>query len=591
MRPNLSRLGKLSLPNSEIIEALAQFKKVFYAIGWFSACINTLMLVPSIYMMQVYDRVLASRNHATLVMLTLIVVGLLVLMAFLEHVRSMVVIHMGSKIDAFLNERIYNAAFEQNLKKEGINAGQALNDLTTIRQFVTGTSVFAFFEIPWFPIYLALIYYFSVWLGLFATAGVAVLFLLAWLNEFVSHAPLSEANNLAVQSSQITTNNLRNAEVIHAMGMLPNLRNRWYQIHQKFLQKQAQASQNAALVTSITKAVRIAIQSLILGLAAFLVISGGVSAGMMIAASVLIGRATAPVEQVIGIWKQWRGVTSAYDRLNKLLDNNPARPVGMSLPPPQGALEVEAVRATPPGSQFWVLKGVSFSLQVGDILGVIGPSGSGKSTLARLLVGVWPASAGMVRLDGADVYQWNKDELGPSIGYLPQDIELFSGTIAENIARFGEIDSQKIVKAAQLAGVHELILKMPNGYDTKIGDAGQGLSGGQKQRIGLARALYGDPSFIVLDEPNSNLDDIGERALGQAILELRQQKKTVVVISHRHPIVKVTNKLLVMNDGTVGAFGPTDQVVAEITRLQKSQQEQKLTTNHHPPSSGQTPNT
>jgi len=587
MRPNLSRLGKMSLPKSEIIEALAQFKKVFYAIGWFSACINSLMLIPSIYMMQVYDRVLASRNHATLVMLTLIVLGLLILMAFLEHVRSMVVIHMGSKIDAFLNERIYNAAFEQNLKKDGINAGQALNDLTTIRQFVTGTSVFAFFEIPWFPIYLALIYCFSIWLGLFATFGVAILFLLAWLNETVSHAPLSEANNLAIQSSQITTNNLRNAEVIHAMGMLPNLRNRWYQIHQKFLQKQAQASQNAALITSITKSVRIAIQSLILGLAAFLVISGNVSGGMMIAASVLIGRATAPVEQMIGIWRQWRGVTSSYDRLNLLLDSNPVRPVGMSLPAPKGILDIEGVRAAPPGTQFLVLKGVSFSLQVGDILGVIGPSGSGKSTLARLLVGVWPALSGSVRLDGADVYQWNKDELGSSIGYLPQDIELFSGTIAENIARFGEIDSQKIVKAAQMSGVHELILKMPNGYDTKIGDAGQGLSGGQKQRIGLARALYGDPSFIVLDEPNSNLDDTGEQALGQAILELRRQKKTVVVISHRHPIVKVTNKLLVMNDGTVGAFGPTEQVIAEITRLQKLQQEKNVSGNYHvPPSAG-----
>jgi len=538
-------------------------------------------------MMQVYDRVLASRNHATLVMLTLIVLGLLILMAFLEHVRSMVVIHMGSKIDAFLNERIYNAAFEQNLKKDGINAGQALNDLTTIRQFVTGTSVFAFFEIPWFPIYLALIYCFSIWLGLFATFGVAILFLLAWLNETVSHAPLSEANNLAIQSSQITTNNLRNAEVIHAMGMLPNLRNRWYQIHQKFLQKQAQASQNAALITSITKSVRIAIQSLILGLAAFLVISGNVSGGMMIAASVLIGRATAPVEQMIGIWRQWRGVTSSYDRLNLLLDSNPVRPVGMSLPAPKGILDIEGVRAAPPGTQFLVLKGVSFSLQVGDILGVIGPSGSGKSTLARLLVGVWPALSGAVRLDGADVYQWNKDELGSSIGYLPQDIELFSGTIAENIARFGEIDSQKIVKAAQMSGVHELILKMPNGYDTKIGDAGQGLSGGQKQRIGLARALYGDPSFIVLDEPNSNLDDTGEQALGQAILELRRQKKTVVVISHRHPIVKVTNKLLVMNDGTVGAFGPTEQVIAEITRLQKLQQEKNVSGNYHvPPSAG-----
>ena len=591
MRPNPRLFGKMALPKSEIIEALAKFKKVFYAIAWFSACINTLMLIPSIYMMQVYDRVLASRNHATLYMLTFIVVGLLVLMAFLEHIRSMVVIQMGSKMDSFLNERIYNAAFEQNLKKDGINAGQAISDLTTIRQFVTGTSIFAFFEIPWFPVYLALIYYFSAWLGIFATFAVAILFLLAWLNESVSHGPLTEANQLAVQSSQITTNNLRNAEVIHAMGMLPSLRNRWYQLHQKFLLSQAQASKNAALVTSITKSVRIAIQSLMLGFAALLVISGGVSAGMMIAASVLIGRATAPVEQIIGIWRQWRGVTSAYERLNALLNNNPIRPVGMSLPPPKGALDVEGVRAGPPGTQFLVLKGVSFKLEVGDVLGIIGPSGSGKSTLARLIVGVWPALSGTVRLDGAEVYQWNKDELGPSIGYLPQDIELFSGTIAENIARFGDVDSEKVVKAALLAGVHQLILKMLKGYDTQIGDAGQSLSGGQKQRIALARALYGDPSFIVLDEPNSNLDDVGENALGQAILELRRQKKTVVVISHRHPIVKVTTKLLVLNDGLVGAFGPTEMVIAEITKAQKLQQEKQLAANKpNSDSSNQSPN-
>jgi ATP-binding cassette subfamily C exporter for protease/lipase len=567
------------LPSNEIIEALLEYKKIFIAIGWFTAFINIAMLAPAIYMMQVYDRVLASRNDVTLLMLSLILVGLLMFMAFLEHMRTMMVIRAGAKIDDHLNQRVYTAAFEQNLKKEGINAGQALNDLTTIRQFVTGSSVFAFFEVPWFPIYLGLIFFFNFWLGLFALVGIGTLFFLAWLNEFISHKPLNEANNLAVQSSQMTTNNLRNAEVIEAMGMLSNLRKRWFKTHKEFLNLQSQASQKAGVITSITKSVRVAIQSLILGLAALLVIDGYVSAGMMIAASVLIGRATAPVEQIIGIWKQWRSVVSSYHRLTTLLGNNPKREIGMSLPAPLGKLQVDAVRGAPPGSQILVLKGVSLSLDPGDALGIIGPSGSGKSTLARLLVGVWPALSGSVRLDGVEVYQWNKEELGSSIGYLPQDIELFSGTISENIARFNEIDSERVVRAAKLAGVHDLILRMPEGYDTVIGDAGQGLSGGQKQRIGLARALYGDPTFIVLDEPNSNLDEVGESALAQAILDLRKSKKTVVVISHRHPVIRVTNKLLVLNDGTVSAFGPTVKVIEELSRARKEAELKSSTAN------------
>lgn len=562
------------MPKNEITEALVKFKSIFYTIAIFTACINILMLVPSIYMLEVYDRVLVSRNQTTLYVLTFMVLGLFALISILEHIRSMVVIRIGAKMDTFLNNRVYTAAFEQNLRSTGVNAGQALNDLTTIRQFVTGNGMFAFFDAPWFPIYLLVIFLFNFWMGLFAFISVALLVSLAWLNEIVSRKPLAEANSTAILSSNMATNNLRNAEVIEAMGMLPNMRKRWYSQHVKFLKLQAEASQKASRVSSLTKFVRIAVQSLILGLGALLVIMGEVTAGMMIAGSIILGRAMAPVEQIIAVWRQWSSVVSAYRRLQKLLLDNPPREAGMELPKPQGALSVEGVTAAPPMVGVAVLKSVSFQINSGDCLGVIGPSGSGKSTLARLLVGVWRAAVGKVRLDGADVFLWNKDELGPHMGYLPQDIELFAGTISENIARFGEVDSDQVVAAAKLAGVHELILRLPEGYDTPIGDGGLGLSGGEKQRLGLARALYGEPSLIVLDEPNSNLDDIGEIALTQAIIRLRQMRKTVILISHRPSIIRETNKLLVLRDGMVSAFGPTDQVLKDLAQFKAQQESQ-----------------
>jgi len=507
-------------------------------------------------------------------MLSVMVLGLFALISVLEYIRSMVVIRIGAKMDSFLNNRVYTAAFEQNLRSTGVNAGQALNDLTTIRQFVTGNGMFAFFDAPWFPIYLLVIFVFNMWMGLFALVSVILLVALAWLNEVVSRKPLAEANTTAIRSSNLATNNLRNAEVIEAMGMLPNMRKRWYAEHVKFLKLQAEASQKASRIGSITKFVQIAVQSLILGVGALLVITGDVTSGMMIAGSILLGRALSPVQQIIGVWRQWSGVVSAYRRLEKLLADNPPRIAGMELPKPEGHLSVEGVTAAPPMVPVAVLKSVSFAINAGDCLGVIGPSGSGKSTLARLLVGVWRAAVGKVRLDGADVYLWNKDELGPHMGYLPQDIELFAGTISENIARFGEVDSFQVVIAAKLAGVHDLILRLPEGYDTPIGDGGLGLSGGEKQRLGLARALYGDPSIIVLDEPNSNLDDIGEIALTQAIIRLRQLRKTVILISHRPSIIRETNKLLVLRDGMVSAFGPTDQVLKDLAQFKAQQESQ-----------------
>ncbi|MDR4652545.1 MAG: type I secretion system permease/ATPase [Nitrosomonas sp.] len=558
---------------NEIAEVLLSFKQAFRSIGVFSAVINGLMLMPAIYMLQLYDSVLTSRNEMTLLMLTLIVIGAYIFLGALEYVRSFVLIRVGAKLDLKLNKRVYTAAFEQSLKHGESNAGQALKDLTNIRQFMTGNALFAFFDAPWFPIYIFVIFMFHPWLGVFALVGTAVLIVLAYINEKISRKPLDEANTMAVVSTNMASNNLRNAEVIEAMGMLPNLQARWNKLHSRFLNLQAEASEKAGIVTAISKSTTVALQSLMLGLGALLVLENQISPGMMIAASILMGRAIAPVQLLISVWKQFGGARSAYDRLTKLLEQHPAREPGMTLPKPTGAVSVENVTAAPPGSRVPVIKGLNLSLTAGEVLGIVGPSGSGKSTLARLLVGVWPAAAGKVRLDGADVYLWNKEELGPHIGYLPQDIELFSGTVSENIARFGEVDAGKVILAAQRAGVHQMILNMPEGYDTKLGDGGAGLSGGQKQRLGLARAMYDDPALIVLDEPNSNLDDVGEQALLNALIDLRKRRKTIVLITHRSSVISVTNKLLVLQEGVARLFGPTEQVLAELKKQQQAAQQ------------------
>lgn len=412
------------LPRNEIVDVIRTRSKIFWTVGVFTAFINILMLVPSIYMLQVYDRVLPSGNEITLLMLTLIMLAMFGMMALLEYIRSMVVIRIGAQLDMRLNTRVYTAAYEDNLKNKSADAGQMLNDLTNMRQFLTGSALFAFFDAPWFPIYLLVIFLFNPWLGLFALIGSLILIALAIVNEMVSKEPLAEASKFALQSGSLASTNLRNAEVIEALGMLPNIKGRWFSLHQRFLNSQRIASERASRISSITKFVRLSLQSLVLGLGGWLAIDGHITPGMMIAGSILMGRILAPIEQVINVWKSWSSAKLSYHRLVKLLDRNPLRGTGMSLPKPQGALSVENVTATPPGAQGEaVLHDVSFSLEVGDVLGIIGPSASGKSTLARLLVGIWPVSEGIVRLDGADIYQWNKDELGPYIGYLPQDID------------------------------------------------------------------------------------------------------------------------------------------------------------------------
>jgi len=555
--------------NREIISALTHYKGGFWGIGLFSAIINLLMLAPALYMLQVYDRVLPSSNMMTLAMLTLMMLGLYLFMGLLEWVRSAVVIRLGTQMDMRLNQRIYNAAFESNLKNGSQMASQALGDLTALRQFATGNALFAFFDAPWFPLYLLVIFMLHPWLGMLALGGAILLVLLAWLNHAVSRQPLAKAALVTHQATQQASINLRNADAIEAMGMLEAMRQRWLIQHNRFLWFQNLASDKTSTVTALSKGTRLALQSLMLGLGALLAVQGQITPGMMIAGSILVGRVLSPIDQLIAVWKQWTHARLAYQRLNQLLAENPVRIAQMALPAPQGHLQVEQLSACLPGSQTPILSQINFALAPGDVLGILGPSGCGKSTLARLLVGIFAPTSGKVRLDGAELQRWDKAQLGPFIGYLPQDIQLFAGSIAQNIARFGSADGEKIVAAAKLAGVHELILNLPQGYDTHLGEGGSGLSGGQKQRVALARAVYGNPKLLVLDEPNANLDEVGEQALLSAIKQLQALGSTLVMITHKPALLTCANQLLILRDGQMQNFGPADKVLNELQQANK----------------------
>ncbi|MBE9610551.1 type I secretion system permease/ATPase [Chitinilyticum litopenaei] len=539
-------------------------RRYFVVAGAFSLVINLLALTPSIYMLQVYDRVLASRNEVTLLVLTAIVLGLFALSGLLELVRSRLLVRISNQMDEVQGHRIFTASFENNLRSAGANAGQSLSDLNNVRQFLTGNGLFAFFDAPWMPVYLLILFLFAPLMGWLAIGGALILVGLAILQEVLTKKPLTESQLHMARSGNFATNSLRNAEVIEAMGMLGGLMQRWQTHHGKSLALQAYASDKAGTVSTMSKFVRISLQSLVLGAGAYLSIEGTISPGAMIAGSIIMGKALGPIDLMIGSWKQFVQARTSFTRLEHLLKQYPERKYGMPLPEPKGILVVENLIAHIPGTNNTILRGLNFHVRPGEVLGIIGPSASGKSSLARLLVGVWSASSGSVRLDGVDIYGWNKAELGPHMGYLPQDVELFSGTVAENISRFSEIDSQAVVEAAQLAGVHDMILKLPKGYDTPIGEGGANLSGGQRQRLGLARAMYRVPSLIVLDEPNSNLDELGEKALVAALLAAKQKGSSIVVITHRTSVLPAVDNLLVLAEGTQRIFGPRDQVLAKL---------------------------
>jgi ATP-binding cassette subfamily C exporter for protease/lipase len=553
-----------STPRGELADAVFALRRVFYALGAFTLAVNVLLLVPAMYMLQMYDRVLTSRNEGTLVLLTVLMLGLLALEAALEFVRGRVMVRVGAALDLRLDERVFDAAFERSLGGRGAVSGQALADLGTIRQFLTGKGLFAFFDAPWTPVYILVVFLLSPWLGLFALIAALILLVLAWTNERVTTPLLAEAGKLGVGANQYASTQLRNVEAIEAMGMLEGLRERWFRRQSRYLALQGEASDRAAMIGAVTRFFRFALQSGILGFGAWLVLQNQLTPGGMIAASILLGRALAPVDLAIATWRGFVSARGAYARLGKLLEAHPVRGAMVTLPAPRGELAAENLVVAAPGSRNPILKGLSFRVSPGNIVAVVGPSASGKSTLARALVGVWAPLNGAVRLDGADVHTWDKAELGAFVGYLPQDVELFEGTVAENIARFGPLDSARIVDAAQKAGVHELVLQLPEGYETPIGEGGAALSGGQRQRIGLARALYGDPVLLVLDEPNANLDEAGEAALMAALRAAKEARRTVFVMTHRANILRVADSIMALVAGSIRGFGPADKVLKAL---------------------------
>ena len=556
---------KNNIRYKELFEGFKAVRQYFILAGVYSAAINILMLVPIMYMMLVYDRVVASGSISTLAMLTLIMVFLMAAMGGFEWVRSMILVSAANKIEHNLRDRVFDASFKQALYTGGsANSSQASNDLSQLRQFLTGNGLFAFFDAPWFPIYVIVMFMFHPLFGITAIVAGIVMVALAWITEKVTTNKLKEANQEANWVNNQINGSMRNVEVISAMGMLSNVRRRQQVRADKVLHLQTNASRLAGILSTLSKSFRVITQSLILGLGALLALRQEISPGMMIAGSLLLGRALAPIDMLVGTWKGFSVARAQYERLGQLLERIPADDETMTLPAPQGNVQVEQVYVTPPGAKAPVVKGVSFDLSAGEALGIVGPSASGKSTLARALLGLWPTGGGKVRLDGADIFSWEREELGPHIGYLPQDIELFDGTISDNICRFGERDAEKIVAAAQLAGVHELILRLPEGYDTIIGGAGGILSGGQRQRIGLARAVYGDPKLLILDEPNSNLDDQGEKELVAALQRVKAQGCTVIVITHRTMVLMCVDKVLVMKDGQAVNFGTRDHVLSAL---------------------------
>ena len=554
---------------SELKKSILSSKKSFIIVGLFSMFINILMLVPPLYMLQLYDRVLGSRSQDTLIMLTLIVVVLFITMGLLEVVRSRVLVRVGNKLDGMLSQRIFDSLFELERKAPGKASSMSLNDLTQVRQFMTGNGLFAFFDAPWMPIYIAVLFMFHPLFGFFAIFAAIVLVIIAIVNEYSTKEKLAEANGLSRASTIYVDSNIRNAEVVNAMGMKNNISKVWANKYYGFLNAQNIASDSAGIWSNLSKSLRLMFQSLILGLGGYLAIKTEVTPGMMIAASIVMGRALAPLDLIIGSWKGFSSARNSYERIEKLLNDFPKEKEYMKLPAPQGEITLENVVVIPPSSNIPSLKGISMRIQKGDVVGIIGPSAAGKSSLARVMLGLWPLTNGTARLDKADISQWEREDLGKYIGYLPQDIELFEGTVSQNIARFGEVEPPKVVEAAQKAGVHEMILRLPDGYDTKIGTGGASLSGGQRQRIGLARALYNNPVFIVLDEPNSNLDDSGEAALVEAIKSLRADGTTVIIITHRTNVLQATNKLALINQGVLEMFGNTNEVLSAIAKKQQ----------------------
>jgi ATP-binding cassette subfamily C exporter for protease/lipase len=549
---------------TRVMSLFQPLRHILLTLILFSMVLNVLMLAPSLYMLQVYDRVLTSQNKFTLLALTLIILLAYLAIGFIEWIRSSMLVRLSAAMDLTESDRIHAAAFAQTPLARSTSPAQVMQDFSAVRQVVTGSVVLALLDLPWAPLYIALLFVFAWPLGVLAVVGMLLLTVIAIISERVTKEPLAESGKIASQAAFMLNKHHRHIEIISALGMIPVLGKRWQAQNKEALLLQIQASSKMSKLSALGRYIRLTLQSMTLGMGAFLVLEGNMSGGMMIAGSILLGRALAPVEQLIGSWKQLVSGLAAHQRLQLLLDEEKKTDQPFALPPPKGQISVEGVTVVLEAKSEPVLRNIKFSLVVGDTLAVVGPSASGKSTLARTLLGLIAPHTGDVRLDGADIRQWPREKLGQYVGYLPQDIELFEGTVAENIARFQEVDASLIIAAAQLAHVHDMILRLPKGYDTLVGEGGAMLSGGQRQRLALARAVFGQPRFVVLDEPNSNLDDQGDRALAQTLLDLKKQGTTVIVISHRTSILTVVDKMLLLQEGTQVSFGSREQVMKQL---------------------------
>jgi len=562
---------KPQTPPSELTMAFEPLRPTIYKAILFSLLISLLALAPTVYMLEVYDRVVNSRSGTTLAMLTILVVMCYAVMEVLEKLRSSMMRAAGVKLDDALSKRVYSAMFQGFLRRQVGGNMQVLNDLSTVREFLHNPALMAIMEAPIALVALLFSFLISPILGVATLLGGVAQVFVAIMNERATRKPLMQANQSASGAMQMAEASLRNAQVMESMGMLDSVHEKWQKRQREFLALQSKASEGAGLWANMSKAVQLVLASFLLGLGAWLTMNNALNGGpvMMIIGSVLGGRVLAPLAQLVAQWNGVVTVRESWARLDMLLSQIPAKPDAMSLPAPKGQLSVEGIVAGPPGQQAATLRGIQFALNPGEVLAVIGPSAAGKTTLARLLVGLWPSMGGKVRLDGADVFAWDKSELGPYLGYLPQGVELLEGTLAENIARFGDVDMAQVEAAAKLVGVHELILAMPQAYNTPIGRDGAMLSGGQRQRVGLARALYGKPVLVVLDEPNSSLDEAGDAALTQAIATLKQQGTTFVIMTHRTSVLGVADKMLLLREGTQQAFGPRDEVLAAMQQARE----------------------
>ncbi|MCX7217205.1 MAG: type I secretion system permease/ATPase [Burkholderiales bacterium] len=559
--------------NSELSQLIWRYLPLFKRVALFSFIISILALAPTIFMLEVYDRVINSRNGTTLLMLLLWVLGTYLIMEWLDVVRSKLMYQASEQFDVSLRKRLFNASFEANLKSPNSGTLQVFNDLRAVRDFIASPAINAIMDAPASILYLLIVFLISPWLGLVAMLGAVVQVIIGIQTERKTMPALSEANKAAISAQNYANGVLRNAQVVSAMGMSAPIHDRWMKRQRLFLAKQAEASDTAGFNSATAKSIQLLQSSLILGLSCWLTVKGMLLGGgaMMIVASTLGGRVLAPVAQLIMQWRLVVNARDAYQRLDRFLDAVPERQFGMALPPPQGYLQVENITAGAPGSPYPIVRGIDFSITAGETVAIIGPSAAGKTTLARLLIGLWPTLSGKVRLDGNDIHAWSKAEVGPFLGYLPQDVELFDGTIAENIARFGDVDMEQVREAAAQVGLDGIIEAQPQGYDTRVGENGIKLSGGQRQRVALARAIYGWPKFILLDEPNSSLDQAGEKSLLDTLLALKRRRSTVIVITHRSSVFPAVDKILILRDGQVSGFGPRDEVLAALNKARQAQ--------------------